>query len=415
LPLDVEPEPQFPGSARSSTDSGIPPEDGGLAGALGRIANKYLRIDVLDHSQDISQYIGYLLDTIDKLDSRLAYKDARDLRINSDNESSKEPPVELEKVPCSQVLHRVSCSISWHIHNASTFVDEPRYRAEASEELRGLCGEIPVRDEEHYVQQHPEVVFIVIKEHECGRATLVNRDDNDQWKFKRRDRNRFSERKELIQITSSALNKALKRIAEFEPYSRNSDRFGWVVGEMEAPYLFLFHHYHKLHDLVEHTDSYKSILDPLIHFLEQNYAEEYRSANELFQRGFVTAYHSAKLYKPYEIFVVCENDSKTLNARVLEKLPERTSDKKSFRLNCWSWSYNGREARRSTLIEEIDEFQAEEFPINKLKAYPLKYAKSEDIERLRETGRRFWNMRHQGLQCYTGWDENHDQYYVCSH
>ncbi|KAK8112173.1 P-loop containing nucleoside triphosphate hydrolase protein [Apiospora kogelbergensis] len=217
-----------------------------------------------------------------------------------------------------------------------------------------------------------------------------------------------------MQITSTALNEAFKRIAEFEPYDRDSDgRGSWLVGEMSAPYLFFFHHYQKLHDLMQQKSSYRPILDPLIQFLDQSYAEEYRSANELFQRGLVTAYHSAKLYKPSELLVVRDKYTQTLRARVLGRVPDAVpfENKSIWKLECWSWSYNGREARRDSWAEYTDAFPTEEVPINGLQVYPLKYAKPKDIEKLRETGRRFWSMRHQGLRCYTGWDEKRDRHY----
>ncbi|KAK8076717.1 hypothetical protein PG994_003989 [Apiospora phragmitis] len=227
-----------------------------------------------------------------------------------------------------------------------------------------------------------------------------------------RNEKKLTERKETILIVSGALSEALKSIAEFDPYEDDSDENDAIIGKMEAPYLFLFHHYQKLHDLVEQKSSYKLVLDPMIQFLEQNYADEYRQANELFERGFVTAYHSAKLYKPFEVMVVRGNENKTLRAGVLRLLPYRLpGDKKKWSLDGWSWSYNGREAQRKIWTHETDAFQTEEVPINELHIHPLKYAKPEEIKRLEETGTRFWSMRSQGLHCYTGWDSKHDRYY----
>ncbi|KAK6851481.1 hypothetical protein PG995_011606 [Apiospora arundinis] len=401
----LENEPLHPNNARSSTDIKTLPEGTGLTEALAGIADGYLGLDVLDHSHDVSRYIGYLLDTVQSLESRLYYKGARDLELNIS--TSKELPIKLpieeNKVPCSQVLHRVVCCVSWHSHSCLIYEDEPQYQAEASEEPRGLCGNIPVLDVGYYLQQHPDTLFIITKEYECGQATQAFRDTN-----------LFSERKETMQITSTALNEALKRIADFEPYSHWSDKRGWLVGEMTAPYLFLFHHYQKLYDLVQQKSSYRPFVDPLLQFLERNYGEEYRSANSLFQRGFVTAYHSTKLYKPFEVIVIRSEDKKTLSAGVLKHLPAPASDekKKRWELEGWSWHYNGREARRNAWIEDTDGFEVEEVPISTLRVYPLKYARPEDVEKLRETGRRYWNMRHQSLLCYTGWDENHDRYYT---
>lgn len=385
---------------RPSTRTQVPTDGPNLAEALGGIADRYLNLDVLDHSQDVTRYVGYLLDTIHSLESRLYYNNARDLKMDVD----QKPPGKEEKVPCWRVLHRVICSVSWHSHACFTFEDEPKYQLEAADEHKGLHGKVEVRDIRYYAEQRPEIVFIVIKEHECGQSTRFRRDGEE----------RLTERRETMQIFSTTLNEALRSIAMFEPYEVDPSGRGLFVGMMEAPYLFLFHHYQKLHDLADRNKSYKPVLDPLIQFLDRNYLKEYLSAHELFRRGFVTAYHADKLYKPFEPVIIRDSGKKVLRAGVLLFLPEKIKmEKKRWNLDGWSWTYNGREARRELWNEYTDPFQAEEIPISKLRIYPLKYAKAEDIEKIRETGRRFWNMRHQGLRCYTGWDEKHDRHYVC--
>lgn len=379
----------------------------GLAEVLGDVADRYLHIDVLDHSQDLPGYIGYLLDTIHSLHSRLIYKSSRNLG----SETEKDLSIAKERAPRSQVLHKVVCYVSWHNHNNFFYEDEPTYQtAESTHDYKGISGNVPVANVRYYVEQNPDIAFIILKEHECGqsqrrREVHLNHSDDD----------RVSERKEIIQIISTDLSETLKRIADFEPFDDDSRGEDVFVGKMEAPYLFLFHHYQKLQESMAHDSAHRPILDPLVQFLEQNYAEEYRSANELFDRGFVTAFHAAKLYKPLDVLVARKSHNEAPRCHVLRLLPERSaSDKRKWFLEGWSWSYNGREARRKKWAQYTDAFQAEEVPITKLPVYPLRYAKPEDAENLRETGRRFWSMRHQGLRCYTGWDNKLDRYYVCS-
>ncbi|KAK8108452.1 hypothetical protein PG984_014253 [Apiospora sp. TS-2023a] len=389
----------------SSSDSETSSKDTGLAQALGEIADKYLAIDVLDHSRDASRYVGYLLDTIHSLESKLSYRGARDL-ANRDETATKSPDEERE-VPRSQDLYKIVCSATWHDHDGLYFEDEPKYQTEATHEYKGLCGNVEVADLDYYVEKRPGIVFIVINRYECGPArrhrlnipTVAN------------GSNQASERKQSILIVSAALNEAIRSIAEFNPYTRGSDGIDTFLGEMEAPYLFLFHHYQQLRVLVEQGSFYRPIVDPLIQFLEENYAEEYRSAHELFQRGFVTAYHAAKLYKPFDVLVVRQKDTKSCRNRLLSQLPRMSKDRNKWSLEGWSWTYNGRVAERGAWTQETGIFRAEEYLIRELPIYPLRYAKAEEVENSRETGRRFWSMRHQGLRCYTGWDEKHDRYY----
>ncbi|KAK8057863.1 hypothetical protein PG996_011800 [Apiospora saccharicola] len=86
---------------------------------------------------------------------------------------------------------------------------------ETTHESKGLCGDVAVADIEYYVEQHPDIAFIVLKEHECG---PTQRPRGGGRPFLQRDNEWLSERKEVIQIVSTVLNDALKRIAEFEPY-----------------------------------------------------------------------------------------------------------------------------------------------------------------------------------------------------
>ncbi|KAK8022041.1 AAA family ATPAse [Apiospora rasikravindrae] len=342
------------GFLSSSANWGESPADPGLAAALGRISDRYLKLDVLDHSQDVSRYVGYLLDTIHSLESKLSYANARDLPSESESgsESEKEPPDEKEIEPRFQVLHKVVCSISWHEHNNATYEDEPRFEESTDpDEEKGLCATVRVPDLRYYVQRHPDIAFVVIKEHECGQPIKVRKDDTQA----------VSERKENILVPSGELDKAIKSIAEYEPYRSSPMGSRAPLGLMEAPYIFLFHHYQKLKDLA---------------------------------------------------VVVFRRNDKTLRAGVLRQVPVKAAeDKKKTTLAGWSWSYDGLEARRKAWIEDAGVVPAGEFPINALPIYPLKYAKPEDVRKLREIGNGFWSMRGQGLRCYTGWDERHDRYY----
>ncbi|KAK7917991.1 hypothetical protein PG985_009865 [Apiospora marii] len=338
------------------------------------------------------------------LESQLHYKSARDLDGNraSGNTGQRwgftpantpqvrnpqEEQAREETVPRCQVFHRV-----------------PSSRSEATHEYNGINGQIPVPNVGYYMEQHPGVAFVVLKVHHCGDVTRPPRRDG-----------RMLERQEKIQVVSPVLGDALRHIAEFEPYDGKSDESRSYLGEMDAPYLFFYHHYQKLKDFARKDGPYKATLAPLIQFLEQNYDEEYRTANELFDRGFVTRFHAAKLYKPFDVVIARDRKDHSLQAAVLSRLPRKQpplDDENQWSLDGWSWRYNGRHVKRENWSSDTGAFQTDEFPINELAIYPLKYAKPEKVEKFRETGRRFWSMRNQGLRCYTGWDHSHEHYYV---
>ena len=384
-----------------------------MSESLHAITEKYLNIDVLEGKQDVSRFIAYLLDTIELLTRRLAFSEANEVTHSA---SPSAGPSGESQTPQSsdshsavfigKVLHQILCDKRSHQHDQSYYEDKPIYRDRNSEGETKLMGEKIVHSLDDYVDLHPNICFLVMKEHVCTSYATKN-EDKPGGESRRQISRTSSER---LRIVAPLLGKALLEVAEYLP-SPVGDTMEYLQKEgMLAPYPFLFHHHRKLVQLsLENT--YKSVLEPLLGFLDTNYSEEYEEATSLFERGLVKACHMTKLFRPNQL-VIGRDKSDVLEAHVLNLCLYQGRSKESTVLTGWSWSYDGNELKRQPWAKQIDGVPDDEMQITDLKLYPADYSPAEDIKSLEERGKRFWSMRDQAYICYTGWDKDRQYHYV---
>lgn len=382
-----------------------------MSESLSAITETFLNIDVLDQKQDISRFIAYLLDTIELLDNKTKFLEARNahsvsegLRGSAGDESpagESLPPGQRDiNTPVSKLLHRVLCSNRSHQHDRLFYEDEPTYRDQHSKGEAKLMGDQVVHTLNNYLSLRPTICFLVIKEHICTFEISYMYQQPGQ----KRLRSSF-QRPETLRIVSPLLRKALVRVAEYQPFNNRSEE----DIEMRAPYVFLFHHHEKLVELAQ-DENYQSVLHPLLEFLASNYGNEYEEAKILFEEGVVTADHIGKLYKPNQM-VIGRQELGGLEAHVLTSFS--TSESGRISLCGWAWEYDGDMLSRDSWQQFIDAVPDERMQIADLRVHPLEYARAEDIKTLEERGRRYWSLRNQTCICYTGWDAPGDHHYVC--
>lgn len=409
----------------------LPPEDDGtdkknpgrpsLAESLSSVSEKYLGVDVLDQTQDVSRFISYLLDTIQMLENRVRYSRAKDdyswhggsPDTSSDNKDDTKTDIDKRpNIPRGQIIHRVYCFSSLHAHDRTIYEDEPVFRGNSLDGKGSLMGKVEIGNINTYLGRHPDIAFLVIREHSCAESGTALQ----YWAQSNRgsERSQLSTRGERIRIMSPLLQKALAQVAEFHIYSQvqhydsqSSVGIG-IPHEMEAPYPFLFHHRHKLTELAQQT-TYNESITPLLEFLNENYNSEYEEVENLLRKGCISAYHVSKLFKPNQI-VISRQSPDVLDAYVLSSYP--ILEKDSIKFRGWSWQYNGRELARQQWEETIDTVAEEPSRISDLSVHPIEFARSEDIQKLEARGKKFWDMKGQVYTCYTGWDKGHERYYV---
>ncbi|KAK1701989.1 hypothetical protein BDP67DRAFT_538946 [Colletotrichum lupini] len=370
-------------------------QDVSLAETLASMTDKHLGIDVPDQSQEVSTFVSYLLDTMQMLERQLRFRAADSSGSDSDSDSQDEK-VAVGPPPRFQTVHRVFCTARFHDHDGTLYEDEPVTRKirfpgdngwlEAQKEIINL---------DTWLNKRPSLCFIVIKEHRCAQD---QRADTQRHRI----RNYIglpSGRLERLKVVSPVLQKALKQVAKFQVY-RKSEQDDFAT-EMEAPYLFLFHHRKKLAALAE-TETYQEVILPLMKFLKESYEAEYTEAEEMFLQGQINAYHIHKLFKPNQMLLIKKKGEPQV-AFVLEDYSMMAQEEIS--LHGWSWHYNGNDLHRVPKSGRIGFVPEEKMNICDLVVHPIEFAREEDIKTLTQRGNKFWSMRGQVYICYTGWDK----------
>lgn len=377
-------------------------EEDSLAEALSALAEQHLDLDVLDQSRDTSNFISYLLDTIQILEAEVNYNDAySEINVTEGDYDEGIEPSD-PAAPCFKTIHRIYCSNPVHNHTMMLFEDEPDVRTKSSSPLAmRLEGHNVIENLDSYLSEHPEFCFIVIKEHTCVRnpARELLHQQNESPETKQ------SQRSERLAIISPLLRKALDQIAQYtlqESHYIVEDGMG-----MDAPYSFFFHHREKLVELAD-DDTYGSVLSPLLGFLNENYAEEYEEAVSMFDRGVVNARHLQKLFQPNKLVILKTSDD--FNVYALDDSPEILKEEVLF--VGWSYVYSETSLRQKIWRDKMSPVGDKDVKISSLKVHPVSFGGKEDIENLTLRGQAFWGMKGQHYGCYTGWDHRHEHCYV---
>ncbi|KAF6811844.1 hypothetical protein CMUS01_13183 [Colletotrichum musicola] len=383
-------------------------ESESLAESLSVLAAKHLNIDVLDQTQEISGFVSYLLDTIQMLESQIRFNDAgNDPNFDRDTEAKKKEEEKREVFPPAlvfyKVIHRIICEEGRnHDHNGQLSVDVPTPNISSS----GTKGEISAQSQilniNVYCRNWPALSFYVIRDHDC-QVTVNSRVSHIPSACP----------SERMVILSPLLLKAFEEVAEFQLYE---DDTGERMNQFNAPYQFLFHHHEKLTLLAE-KEPYKSVLSPLLGYLKDTFEDEYEEAREMFRQGYVNARHFFRLFKPNQMVLV-RKSSEDISAFILKSYvrAEVTKDKEKIIFEGWAWTYNGIELLRAPWRKTIDpkSVSTERTLISDLGIHPVHFARAEDVEKLTNRGRKFWEMRGQVYTCYTGWDHTYSRHFTAA-
>lgn len=411
--LNNDPSPFPTDQARDENDRALHDLRPTMSESLHAITKRFLDIDVLDQTQDVSRFIAYLLDTIDLLSSRTAFLEANEGK-SSYGKSSCESPADVQSLPASashadkfvgKLLHRVYCTIRNHHHHGTYYEDTPIYRDRQSGVEGKFMGDKIVHDLDSYLELQPNVSFLVVNEHNCtsNAKDAANTDGQNR-------RQSLGPGREKLQIVAPLLQRALLQVAKYPPIPKGDNLEFLRRQGMNSPYPFLFHHHKRLVELAL-DETYAGVLSPLLDFLVTKYSTDYEEANSLFERGIVTGHHLSKLFEPNQM-VISRPNPNVLEAQILYWC--HTPSEGKVTLEGWAWKYDGTELKRKDWKDSVEGVLDEQMRIADLKVHPVDFARAEDIASLQRRGREFWSMRDQSYICYTGWDKARRFHFVSS-
>ncbi|KAK1727011.1 uncharacterized protein BDZ83DRAFT_613939 [Colletotrichum acutatum] len=373
-----------------------------LAESLALITERYLGVDVLDQGKEVSAFVSYLLDTIEILQSQAKFRAAYSYDSDSESESVN-LEVAVSQPPDFQTVHQLFCTVGDHHHGGMLSQDEPvARRTKFAGDTGWLEAKRGINNLEIWLGERPSLCFIVIREHRCS----PDQKTDDQRHRTQKPSLYPSARRERLRIVSPILQRALNKVAEFQVHPEN--RHYEAAMEMDAPYLFLFHHRRRLATLAD-TETYQEVLLPLMNFLKESYEAEYTEAEEMFAQGHVNAHHIHKLFKPNQMLLKKEKGDPSL-AFVLKDY-SRTA-RNDIMLEGWKWEYDGNDLERTNEFGVIRSISEEKTNICDLSIHPIEFAREEDIKLLTQRGNKFWSMRDQAYTCYTGWDSGSKHQYA---
>uniref|UniRef100_A0A093VS44 Proteasome-activating nucleotidase n=1 Tax=Talaromyces marneffei PM1 TaxID=1077442 RepID=A0A093VS44_TALMA len=148
-------------------------------------------------------------------------------------------------------------------------------------------------------------------------------------------------------------------------------------------------------------------LSDLLEYMQLTNRLEWEEADAQITQGLITQEHMAKLYGPNQVLVTTENGYN--QAYMLTKPPyseEVGGDsryKMPITLDLWSWQFNGSFYKKDikwSLSWPSSAPPDEAIPIYQLEIYPLRFASSEVVDRLKARGRIFWKCRHARFVAY---------------
>jgi hypothetical protein len=196
----------------------------------------------------------------------------------------------VKSVPRRQVLHQVLCIAQYHGHaKEAIYEDKPVKKFSEISGDQELEGEMVVTHLGRYCVQNPDISFIIFKQHQCvqGERPSKRQLESEHRIFEMFDiisDTQISPRAERMVIPPGVLQKAVVRVALCDPPRQAHQNQITGVDEktidMDAPYVFLYHHRTALRKLSEEgSDSMTEHVLALLDFIDSDWEAEYREAD----------------------------------------------------------------------------------------------------------------------------------------
>lgn len=328
------------------------------------------------------------------------------------------------------ILYHVSCSCaeSHSDHESlAVYLDHPRlYKGDSK--MSALRGQVKVADLSKYIERHSKNInFIVTKRFDCFQYCNL---DPVQKLFHRLplpddpevpDSIRpyfFSLRTnsppaypstETMEILSESLKDAMVAVTGM---SRDDILNLGNATNMNMLQNSIYYYSHIKERTFGALDS-KEIrhLNDLLDYMQLTNKLDWGEADALISGGLITQEHMAKLYGFNQVLVTTENGhdraymlTRPPNPGIKQSLRSDSKYKRPITLDLWSWQFNGSFYRMHedwSLAWPSSAPTDEPILISQLEIYPLRFASSEVVDRLKARGRIFWKCRHARFVAYT--------------
>ncbi|KAI1146887.1 P-loop containing nucleoside triphosphate hydrolase protein [Nemania diffusa] len=268
-----------------------------------------------------------------------------------------------------------------------------------------LIAHLPIADIGGFLRQRQEIAFVVIK------ASIARTPLPATQAFK-----------EVITFNSQNMIDAVESFFALQPMFKEEFPDFNVRAHIAAPYLF-WYHYRSPVALDNLGSLHRPLMQSLTDWIEEHYQALYTRVESQMEKGVISQETMPFLVKPGDI-LVWENKNKfeAVIARSWSRCeslyksskPQGTSweinpaidaEKASsvWVVDGWQYSYDGRFLESDEVIKMRFKkvTMAHEVEINKLSAYPLRYASEHLKAVLERRGQTFWKCRRRHIVSYS--------------
>lgn len=315
------------------------------------------------------------------------------------NDSSAALP-ELSHGKHHHVLYRVSCTHEYGQY-LELYADLPTRTFQSGH--YHLSGQSPVIDLQAIIKQS-SLAFVVFRDLACKgprqsvkqHAGLVS-EYHAYWE-------------ESIEVIDSGLHSEIGSVARCAHDRTIYSRYFDPLGSSKDEFYHQFFYYHRdalAARIPKICSPTKEYAQDLLSFIQESHGALYDQADTLFSKGLVHRDFLKMLFCPND--VVLSKQEGVLRAFVITSQPLGST---TLKLECWYWGYDGQRLRRKFCSLALTRALKATVNIRDLEIYPLRYATDEEKNYLLQRGQKFWNLKHQTLSTYNGWDLNTDNFYV---
>lgn len=327
------------------------------------------------------------------------------------------------------ILYYVVCSREKsHINHEKSvvYLDHPRL-FKGDSKMSALRGRENIADVSKYLERHrKDFNFIVTKTFSCVRYSnleIVQKlfhqlplpDDPEvpplvrPYFFRLQTNSPPAQpSSETMQILSGSLNDALVAVTGMSHDEILSLEDGTNMNMLHNSIYFYSH-------IKEHTFgtlNSKEVLhlSDLLDYMQLTNRHEWEEADAQIMQGLITQAHMAKLYGPNQTLVTTQDGhnqaymlTKPPYSEIAQSVGGNGRYKGPITLDLWSWQFNGsfyKKDEKWSLAWPSSAPTGEPLPISQLEIYPLRFASSEVVDRLKARGRIFWKCRHARFVAY---------------
>lgn len=334
-------------------------------------------------------------------------------------------------------LHRVQCEGQAF---KSIYADVPS--ATKNDTFRHLEGRVKISDMGDYIDEHPDVAFVVFLDYTCDGHIGNNNNRKSNGRIADSDPNPDDngtlKKTDVTTHTSEATHIACDILRDgLETLSKNNETLAkyWPLEdedfdlqEIQAPYLFYYYFRNTIDEQVlELEDEQRKQVQLFTNYISEHFSKEHARAEALFKQGLVSPNYLEFLFVPDEVVVL--NDGGNLVGYQQKSNPRiqhtqdgirvanfsTRADVKTIRLSfeAETWEFDGHfRIMEKTIVVDYGKESIPQKRIDSLKAYPLRYASPEVQEKHRKRGEIFWKCRTHRYVTYTGMTYTNDSRFV---